>query len=244
MLYKACKGQVSYGEVIGVLLLDTYTPFIPGDVGNASSYDFPVRYEVVHGLTVKRIFQKDESAYNDLLKAAKKLANAGVKAITGDCGFMALFQKKLANELNIPVFLSSMLQVPFISNIIGNNKKIAILSANGNLLDDKNLLKKVGIKSTDNIIIKGLENKNYFYNAIIEETGTLNFEKIKKEVVEESKNLLKENDNIASFLLECSVLPPYAKAVQKATSLPVFDYMTMINYVYSAIIQRRYEGIY
>ena len=244
MIYEANKKQVSYGEVIGILLLDTYTPFIPGDVGNASSYDFPVRYEVVHGLTVKRIFQKDESAYKDLLKVAEKLVDAGVKAITGDCGFMALYQEKLANELGIPVFLSSMLQIPFISNIIGDNKKIAILSANGNSLDDIELLKKVGIKSKDNLIIRGLENKNHFYEAIIEETGTLNFEKIKKEVVEESKNLLKENDNIASFLLECSVLPPYAKAVQETTSLPVFDYMTMINYVYSALVQRRYKGIY
>jgi len=35
MLYKAKKGQVSYGEAIGVLLLDTsFSPYIPGDVVN------------------------------------------------------------------------------------------------------------------------------------------------------------------------------------------------------------------
>src|SRR6056297_4152006 len=130
MLYEARKGQTSYGNVIGILMLDTYTPFIPGDVGNASTYDFPVRYETVEGLTVKRIFSKDKSAYNTLYEAAVKLQSQGVRAITGDCGFMAIFQNKLKEELEIPIFLSSMLQVPFILNILDEEAKIGILSAN------------------------------------------------------------------------------------------------------------------
>jgi hypothetical protein len=244
MIYKANKGQTSYGEVIGILMLDTYTPFIPGDVGNASTYDFPVKYETVKGLTVKKIFNKDESAYDSLFEAAQILAKQGVRAITGDCGFMAIYQEKLANDLDIPVFLSSMLQVPFILNIISKDKKLAIISANGKSIDDKNLLKKVEIKNRDNIIIRGLENKESFNRSIIEENGKLNFGKIKFEVVEEAKDIVSENEDIASFLLECSVLPPYAKAIQDSVHLPVFDYITMIKYVYSAVVQKEYNGVY
>ncbi len=244
MNYKARKGQTSYGEVIGILMLDTYTPFIPGDVGNASTYDFPVKYETVKGLTVKRIFNKDESAYDSLLEAAQNLAKQGVRAITGDCGFMAIYQEELANDLGIPVFLSSMLQVPFILNIISKGKKLAIISANGKSIDDKNLFKKVGIKNRDKIIIRGLENKESFNRSIIEENGELNFEKIKSEVVEEAKDVVSENEDIASFLLECSVLPPYAKAIQDSVHLPVFDYITMIKYVYLAVVQKEYNGVY
>ena len=243
MLYKANKGQVSYGEAIGILMLDTYTPFIPGDVGNASTYDFPVRYETVKGLTVKRIFSKDITAYDKLKDAAKSLESQGVKAITGDCGFMAIYQQKLVKDLSIPVFLSSMLQVPFISNIIGKNKKVGIISANSKSLNDKKLLKEVGIESSTPIIIEGLEDKNEFNKSIIEEVGVLDPEKIEKEVVMTAKNMVKK-ENIGAILLECSVLPPYSKAVQKATQLPVFDYITMINYVYSSIIQKKYSGIY
>src|SRR6056297_2648156 len=144
MEYKAKKGQVSYGEPRGILMLDTFTPFIPGDVGNASTYNFPVRYETVEGLTVKRIFSKDQSAYNSLLKAARKLSQQGVRAITGDCGFMAIYQKILADELDIPVFLSSILQVTFMKNIIGKGKKIGIISANSKSLKDDNLFEEVG----------------------------------------------------------------------------------------------------
>ncbi|HKL13687.1 MAG TPA: aspartate/glutamate racemase family protein [Halanaerobiales bacterium] len=244
MEYKAKKGQVSYGEPIGILMLDTFTPFIPGDVGNASTYDFPVRYETVEGLTVKRIFSKDKSAYNTLYTAAKNLQSQGVRAITGDCGFMAIFQNKLKEQLDVPIFLSSMLQVPFITNLISENAKIGVLSANGASLNDKNLLKEVGINNEDKIIIKGLEDKENFNKAIIEEVGILESEKVEKEVVNTAVNLVNDNPEIEVILQECSVLPPYSHAVQEATKLPVFDYITMINYVYSAVVQKDYQGIY
>jgi len=244
MLYKANKGQVSYGEAIGILMLDTYTPFIPGDVGNASTYDFPVRYETVEDLTVKRIFSKDKSAYDKLKEAAERLESQGVKAITGDCGFMAIYQQQLVKDLNIPVFLSSMLQVPFISNIIGNDKKVGIISANSKSLNDNKLLKEGGIESSTPIIIEGLEEKNEFNKSIIEEVGVLDPDKLEKEVVMSAKDMVKTEGDIGAILLECSVLPPYSKAVQQATQLPIFDYITMINYVYSSIIQKKYSGIY
>ena len=244
MEYKARKGQVSYGEPIGILMLDTFTPFIPGDVGNASTYDFPVRYETVEGLTVKRIFSKDKSAYNTLYTAAKKLQSQGVRAITGDCGFMAIFQNKLTEELEVPIFLSSMLQVPFIANLISEDAKIGVLSANGTSLNDEQLLKEVGIDNPDKIVIKGLENKKNFNRSIIEEVGTLDPAKIEKDVVETAEEMVENHPDIEIILQECSVLPPYSKAVQAATNLPVFDYITMINYVYSAVVQKDYQGIY
>ena len=33
--------------VIGILMLDTAFPRIPGDIGNALTYGFPVRYKIV-----------------------------------------------------------------------------------------------------------------------------------------------------------------------------------------------------
>ena len=42
--FNARKGQVGYGFSVGVLMLDCNIPFVPGDVGNASTYDFPVQY--------------------------------------------------------------------------------------------------------------------------------------------------------------------------------------------------------
>ena len=48
---KVTGGRAYYGEAVGIALFDGRRyPMIPGDVGNASTYDFPVRLKVVKGL--------------------------------------------------------------------------------------------------------------------------------------------------------------------------------------------------
>ncbi len=96
MKYLAKPGQVSYGEAIGIILLDSVAPYIPGDVANATTYNFPVRFKRVPGLTVERIFNHDMSLVNAIVEVALELKKDGVRAITGDCGFMAIYQQTLA----------------------------------------------------------------------------------------------------------------------------------------------------
>jgi hypothetical protein len=241
MIYKSKKGQVSYGEAVGILLLDSSAPFIPGDVANATTYKFPVRFQKVSGFTVKKAIWKDPDVFDDLLDAAKKLECQGVRAITGNCGYMAIHQKKLASYMKVPVFLSSLLQIPFISSIIPERGKIGVICADSRSLDSS-LLESLGITGLKNIDIKGLEDKKNFYNAVIEETGTLDPGKIEKEVVATAKQMLLDEPEVNAILLECSCLSPYGASVQENLNLPVFDYVTMINYVYSAVVKSRFEG--
>ncbi|MBT6118567.1 MAG: aspartate/glutamate racemase family protein, partial [Rhodospirillaceae bacterium] len=43
---------------------------------------------------------------------------------------------------------------------------------------------------------------------------------------------------------ECSMLPPYAKAVQDAVGLPVYDFISAIDYLSAGMRQRAYTGGY
>lgn len=241
MIYQANRGQSSYGEVIGILLLDQYSPFIPGDVANASTYDFPVRFKKVDEFTNERAIGQDISIYNDLLAAAQELVSQGVRAVTGDCGFMGIHQERMAQELKVPVFLSSLIQINFITPLIGKDKKIGVVTADSRSLG-KPLLEAVGVNRMDNLVIAGMENQPQFRKDALEESGTLDSEKIEREVVSVSRDLVASNPDVRAILLECSMLPPYAYAVQEATNLPVFDFITMINYVKSAVVQKRYFG--
>lgn len=241
MIYKAKCGQVSYGETVGILLLDCFTAFIPGDVANASTYNFPVRFKKVKDYTVKKAIEKDAGIFDNLLEAASDLERSGVRAITGNCGYMGIHQKKLADCMNVPVFLSSLMQVPFISNMIGDDKKVGIISADSRGIDSA-LLEAVGITDNSKLEIRGLEDRAGFYSAVIEQSGTLDSEKIEREVILTARKMVKEIPSVAALLLECSCLPPYSAAVQQSVGLPVFDYITMINYVHSSVVRSGFSG--
>jgi hypothetical protein len=238
MLFRANKNQTSYGEAIGILLLDTQVPFIQGDVGNAGSYTYPVRYQRIDGLTAKAIFSHDLSFVAAMVEGARELEREGVKAITGDCGFMALYQEEVKNAVRIPVFLSSLIQIPFISQLLRHEQKIGVITANAPALTP-NLLTATGCDDSDKLVIQGLESTRYFREAAIDEVGTLDSDRISEEVVSAALELTKDH-NLGALLLECSLLPVYGRAVQQATGLPVFDFLTMIDFVHAALVKKSF----
>ncbi len=233
--------QAWYGETIGILILDASYPCIPGNVGNATTFPFAVRYEKVEGASIDRLLnQQDPDLAGPFIDAAHKLYNSGVRAITGACGFMALFQQEVAQSLNIPVLLSSLLQIPFIYQVTG--KKVGVITANASCLQSKHFT-STGISDDIPLVIAGMEHQPEFRDAILKEKGSLDSPKIQSEVVEVAQEMLKQNPDIGSILLECSDLPPYAHAVQAATGLPVFDFFTMINYVHTSLARVPFQGI-
>lgn len=241
LIYHVKPGQVSYGESIGILLIDSEAPYIPGDVANATTYDFPVRFQRVSGLTVDRILKHDMTALKDVVAAGKELQKEGVRAITSDCGFMILYQEQLARELEVPVFLSSMLQIPFMQQILPQRAKVGILTVDSDSLTT-DILEKTGSTKLDQLCIQGLQEKPFFSDAFLRETGTLHYKEVEKEVVEAAVKLQQAHGDLGALLLECSVLPPYAASVQEATGLPVFDFVTMIRYMHLAVLQERRKG--
>ncbi len=242
MIYRARQGQASYGEAIGILLLDTYTPFIPGDVGNATTYPFPVRFQKVPGFTVERAIRKDPTAFDSLLAAALELESQGVRAITGDCGYMLIHQQELKKRVNVPVFLSSLLQIPFITGIIGSDKKLAVICADSRQMSPEIIGEFLGLENTQHLVVRGMQDCPSFSAAILDEIGWLDETQIEREIAAKAKQMMENESQIGAFLLECSCLPPYSAAILDAVGLPVFDYVSMINYVYSAVVKQSFHG--
>lgn len=241
LIHQTRPGRASAGQPIGILLLDTSVPFIPGDVANASTYRFPVRYRKVDGFTVAQALGRDPSVYDALLDAAGDLVVQGCRAVTGDCGFMGLHQKRLAADLDAPVFLSSLLQIPFISLLLPDSARIGVITADAGGLTDE-LLAAVGVTDRSRLVLAGLENRPAFRRFAIEETGTLDEEAVRSEMIETASALVRRDPAVRALLLECSLLPPYAADVAQVTGLPVFDYITMINYVFEAVVKERFTG--
>jgi Asp/Glu/hydantoin racemase len=217
--------------------MDTSFVRIPGDIGNASTWDFPVHYRVVKGAIYERVVLKgDRGLMRPFVKAARELEAMGVKAITTSCGFLALFQKELAESVNIPVFTSSLIQIPLVYQILGHSKRVGIITANARSLTARHL-RAVGAEGIPNVIM-GLEGEAEFCKMI---TGS-SYDQLEIEVacVRVAKKLKETYPELGAIVLECTNLPPYAKAIQEATGLPVFDIVTLTNMVHSALAKREF----
>jgi len=234
-----------YGEAIGILLNKTEAPLLPGNVGNASTYDFPVRIKNLEDFPCDWWCDEEGPSRRRLekfIKAAKQIEEEGVRAITTGCGFYAVFQEEASQALSVPLFTSPLLMVPLVSRMIGEKKKVGILTAGAEGLKGP-FLRNVGIHESMPLVVEGMEKMEEFpqvYNY--EKKLSTDTEILKREVVQVAKKLVTENPGIGAIVLECSDMPPFAAAVQEAVHLPVFDFITFINMVYFAVVKKRFDG--
>lgn len=226
------------GYAIGIIAVNLIYPKLPGNVANATTFDFPVLYEVVD-FEIEQLFEGSEHIKDQIINAAKRLEKQGVRAIVGACGYFGHFQETVAEAVAIPVFLSSISQVPLIKIGLKKKQKILTLVASGKDIDDA-FFSSAGADLSDCVIceIGALES----FSAIRWGRTVLDNQKLEADLVETVKKELSKSSEIGAVLLECSDLPPYSYAIQRASGLPVFDFISLIKWVYSAVVQTRYYG--
>ncbi|MCP4200130.1 MAG: aspartate/glutamate racemase family protein [Proteobacteria bacterium] len=237
------KGGINYyGMAIGVLGADSRFPKPPGHIKHAPSFDFPILYRTIPGATVERILHRpDDSLCEQVCKIARELESEGVRAITGSCGFLALFQQALNAAVNVPVYSSSLIQIPMVHHMLPDNKCIGVLTADKSCLTEQHL-KAVGVENIP-VVIEGLEDSIEFREVILEaKRDDMDVSMVEAEVIAAARRLLSANPNLGALVLECTDLPPYAHAIQHATGLPVFDLTTLTNMVYQAVVRKPYPG--
>lgn len=168
-----------------------------------------------------------------MIGEARKMEAQGVCAITTSCGFNAIFQRELADSVSVPVFTSSLMQIPLVQNMLGKQQQVGVITAKKTALTEKHL-KHVGVKNDISIHIEGLETCaewNKIFSSPNEEIDILTVE---KDVIRIARSMMNMGD-IGAFILECTDLPPFADAIRRATGRPVFDFVTLTNFIYQAI---------
>jgi hypothetical protein len=109
-------GKAVYGAAVGILMLEARFPRIPGDVGNAATWPFPVLYKVVRGASPERVVrQRAEGLREGFVEAGRELVAEGADGIVTNCGFLSLFQDDLAAACGVPVATSALMQAPLIA---------------------------------------------------------------------------------------------------------------------------------
>jgi hypothetical protein len=101
------------------------------------------------------------------IKGAQELEKEGVRAITTTCGFLALFQQKMAEAVNIPVFTSSLMQVPLVYAMLKPTQKVGIITINAESLTRRHL-SSVGVDKVPHVIV-GTEGEEEFSRKILDD---------------------------------------------------------------------------
>lgn len=227
---------------VGILMNRSAFPRLPGDIGNPKSFDFPVLYREVEGTTYQKVVEhlNEEELLAPFIAAAQELEAAGVGAITTSCGFLALFQQKLAAAVSVPVFTSSLMQIPMVASMLPPDRIVGVMTADSTRLTPAHLA-AAGCGHL-RLAIAGMEETEEFIGFLRENRPTVDAEKCRREHIAVAERLMWENPDIGAIVLECTNMPPWAKDIQKATGLPVFDVCTLTSYVAAAVMQKRYPA--
>jgi Asp/Glu/hydantoin racemase len=221
------------------LMLDAKFPRIPGDMGNATTWPFPVLYRVVRGATPEQVVLRGAAGLlTDFIGAARELVSLGAEAITTNCGFLSLFQREIAEAVAVPVATSSLMQVPWVQATLPPGKRVGVVTVSASALTPGHLA-AAGV--TLDTPIAGTESGQEFFRVLINaEKEDLDVTLAEQDVLGAGMQLVRDNPRVGAIVLECTNMPPYAAALQAAVGLPVYDIYSMIRWFHYGLRPQRF----
>jgi hypothetical protein len=230
-------GKAIYGVPLGILMLEARFPRIPGDMGNAATWPFPVLYRVVKGATPEKVvLGRAAGLLPDFIEAAKDLVQLGAEAITTNCGFLSVFQAEIAAAVGVPVATSSLIQVPWVQATLPPGKRVGLVTVSGSTLSPAHL-ESAGVPL--DTPLAGTENGKEFFRVLIKaEKEDMDVALAERDVVEAGRELVAGHPDVGAIVLECTNMPPYAAALQAEVGLPVYDIYSMITWFHAGLRPR------
>jgi hypothetical protein len=247
---RARKDHRCYGMGLGIIILDDVYPGFPGDVRNASAYPFPIQYEIAEGVDIWALVQEQDKSpcLEPVLRAARKLEKMGCRAIAAECGYFAYFQREVAAALDVPVFMSSLLQVPWAQQLVGPNKVVGIVVAQRHCLTQAHL-EAVGVRPGSNFLVYGAQDDgscpefdHLWELPLRTDPPGAYYDRAEREMVQVARDFCQAHPNMGALVLECTGMQPFARAVQREVDLPVFSWGTLLDYAYSIAVHRDFYG--
>ena len=217
-------------------MLETRFPRIPGDMGNALTWPFPVLYKVVPGATPDRVVRhKSAGLGNAFLDAAAELVQLGADGITTTCGFLSLYQREIAAHVGVPVATSSLMQIPFIERILPPGRRVGVITIAAGSLTAEHL---IAAGADPNTPVVGTDNGREFSRAIINDEERLDAAAAEADILDAGDALVAAHPNTGAVLLECTNMVPYARAVSEHLRLPVFSIYSFVTWFHSGLAPR------
>ena len=232
----AYGGKTVYGARLGILILDTQYPRIPGDPVNATTWPFPVLYKVVRGASPERVIRgRAEGLLDVFLEAAAELVATGADGLTTTCGFLALFQDQLAAHAGVPVAASSLMQIAPVQGLLPPGKRVGVLTANGPSLGDDHLAAAGAPLDTP---VGSTDDSCEFNRTMNLAEPMADMAACESEVLAAGRALAAAHPDLGAVVVECTRMVPFSRALSEAIGLPVYDIYSFIRWFHAGLAPR------
>lgn len=237
---KVSGGKPIYGASVGILMLEARFPRIPGDMGHAGTWDFPVLYKVVRGASPDLVVRKGaDGLLPAFIDGARELVADGADGITTNCGFLSIYQQDLAEALDVPVAVSSLMQVGMVNALLPPGRRAGVLTISGSTLSPEHL-KTANVP--DGTPIGTTEGGAEFTRAILGDEPELDVVLAEQDNVTAALEMMDTHPDLGAIVLECTNMSPYAVAINRATGLPVFTMEAFVRWFQSGLSPRRFPS--
>jgi Asp/Glu/hydantoin racemase len=232
-------GKTVYGAAVGILMLETRFPRVPGDIGNAGTWPFPVLYRVVRGASPDHVVRhRAEGLLDSFIDAARDLVAQGADGITTNCGFLSLFQAELAAACEVPVATSSLMQVPLIERLLPPDRRVGIITISSRNMSQDHL-RAAGVDVATPVV--GTDGGREFTRAILDDEPSIDVELSLFDLLDAGRRLVDEHPDVGAIVLECTNMVPYAPHLREQLGLPVYSIYTFVQWFHAGLMPRVFE---
>lgn len=207
-----------------------------------TTYDFPVRLGFVDDPFDPAGYvesSEENRGWNieNWVHAARQLEADGVRAIVCGCGLAGSIHSDLTEAVDIPIYSSSLQFINQFSDHIGRDKRVGIICIGESFLMARKgaIFQECGVEETASFAVTGMyesaHNKNFMKYMMTD--GDV--DAAADDIVNTARNMIEKHPDIGGFLLECTDIPPFSRALKKALGLPVFDPVDMVRWVYDHV---------
>lgn len=232
-------GKTIYGATLGILMLETRFPRVPGDIGNALTWPFPVQYRIVSGATPDKVVRRGDIAplVERFVEAGTALVAAGCDGVATNCGFLSPLQNELAERLGVPFAASSLMQCAPVQAMLPPGRTVGVVTISAQTLTGVHL-EAAGVPPDTPVV--GTDPEGEFATGILGDAAAIDMEQARADVIDAGRRLTSAHPEVAAIVLECTNMVPFAADVRAATGVPVFSIYSYLSWFHAALLPRRF----
>lgn len=223
-------------------MLDSVATCLPGSVANAASYGVPVLYQKVPGATGERVLRGDPALTASLVEGARELVRQGAMGISSNCGFAATYQPAIAAAVSVPVFVSSLLQVPLVAATLPPGGKVGIVTFDAAQLSARQFRAVGWDPDRIPVAVAGVRGLGAWETLAASEAD-IDPAAMQEDLIRVGRQLLATEPTVRAIVLECTGMCPFTPELQAVLRLPIFDLNSLIHYMLRALAYPPYDGV-